>query len=340
MILCRARVFEAARMFSTLVGRSGREFMRQKLLQRHPTKPELDIHLALCDGKPFVLKPVSQSIFDLLQEFKDEFGNNPRLRIHVDDNKKENILVYEYFKSDLLSLVENYPALPLGARKTILKEVGLGLNDIHTKHWIHLDSAAVAYNSPLTYPSLDVKPSNIFLNWSVDEKDQFHLEKVALGDMDYALKLEGQKLLNQRMGNVMWRSPEGQLGKGVGKPSEVFSFALLCLYVITGAQCFHPDFEKLDIEPEPVILFKLLSAFGPLPDALVKHINDEEAGALLRGLWQAIVEDESNEAFEQWSEEIFPNPNSEAKRLILRMTNLDPAKRALMLDIIMDPYWN
>lgn len=61
----------------------------------------------------------------------------------------------------------------------------------------------------------------------MDEKDQFHLEKVALGDMDCALKLEGQKLLNQRMGNVMWRSPEGQLGKGVGKPSEVFSFALL-----------------------------------------------------------------------------------------------------------------
>lgn len=91
-----------------------------------------------CDGKPFVLKPISRSIFDLLQEFKDDFGNNPRLRIHVDDNKKENVLVYEYFKSDLLSLVENYPALSIDARKTILKEVGLGLNDIHTKNWIHL----------------------------------------------------------------------------------------------------------------------------------------------------------------------------------------------------------
>lgn len=45
--------------------------------------------------------------------------------------------------------------------------------------------------------------------------------------MDCALKLEDRKLLNQRMGNVMWRSPEGQLGKGVGKPSEVFSFGLL-----------------------------------------------------------------------------------------------------------------
>jgi hypothetical protein len=29
------------------------------------------------------------------------------------------------------------------------------------------------------------------------------------------------------MGNVMWRSPEGQTGKGIGKPSEVFSFGLL-----------------------------------------------------------------------------------------------------------------
>jgi hypothetical protein len=61
----------------------------------------------------------------------------------------------------------------------------------------------------------------------VDKNDQFQLEKVTLGDMDCALKLEDQKLLNQRMGNVMWRSPEGQLGKGVGKPSEVFSFGLL-----------------------------------------------------------------------------------------------------------------
>ena len=74
--------------------------------------------------------------------------------------------------------------------------------------------------------------------------------------------------------------------------------------------------------------------------ALVKHVNEEEAGALLKGLWQAIAEDESNEAFEQWSEEMFPNLDNEAKRLILRMTNLDPAKRALMSDIIMDPYWN
>ena len=72
-----------------------------------------------------------------------------------------------------------------------------------------------------------MKPNNVFLDWYVDENEQFHLQKVALGDKDCALKLKGEKLLNHRIGNVMWRSPEGQLGKGIGKPSEVFSFALV-----------------------------------------------------------------------------------------------------------------
>ena len=108
------------------------------------------------DGKLFVLKPVSQSIFDLLQEFKDEFGNNPRLRIHVDMNKKENVFVYEYFKTDLLSLVENYPALPIQARKTILKEVGLALNDIHARNWMHLGIILSRFSYHYQYLSADI----------------------------------------------------------------------------------------------------------------------------------------------------------------------------------------
>ena len=65
------------------------------------------------------------------------------------------------------------------------------------------------------------------LNWSSDKKSGFKIERVVLCDLDCALKLKGEKLLNYRMGNVMWRSPEGQMGKGVGKPSEVFSFGLV-----------------------------------------------------------------------------------------------------------------
>lgn len=98
--------------------------------------------------------------------------------------------------------------------------------------------------------------------------------------------------------------------------------------------------KTLDIEPEPVVLFKLLMLFGPLPDALVKHVNDKEAAELFEGLWQSIVEEGLSKPFEQWSKETIPHLDSDARRLRLRMTNLDPTKRASMSDIMMDPYWN
>lgn len=103
-------------------------------------------------------------------------------------------------------------------------------------------------------------------------------------------------------------------------------------------QSFHFDFEELDTEPEVVVLFKLLSTFGPLPDALTKHIDDLKAGELSADLWQVIRENEVKGGFAQWSEDDFPNLNDEAKRIILRMANLDPARRAPISDIITDTY--
>lgn len=84
-----------------------------------------------CNNKPFVVNPVSRSIFEHLQEFPNEFKNHHRLRIHIDQIEKENMLVYEYFKTDLLLMMENCPALPLKVRKTISKEVGLALVEMH-----------------------------------------------------------------------------------------------------------------------------------------------------------------------------------------------------------------
>ncbi len=65
------------------------------------------------------------------------------------------------------------------------------------------------------------------IDWNLDEKGRFRIERVAWGDSDCALKLKGERLLNHRIGNLMWRSPEGQIGKGIGKSSEVFSFGLI-----------------------------------------------------------------------------------------------------------------
>ena len=184
------------------------------------------------ENKPFVVKPVSDSIFRHLEEFKTEFNGNLRLRIHVDQVDKDRILIYEFFKTDLRSLIEKYPPLPIATKKAILKEVALVLNDMHEKEWIHLGKLTRDWILGYTNHFPDVKPDNIFIDWDFDSARQFRLQKIVLGDMDCALKLNGKDLLNFGIGNVRWRSPEGQVGRGVGKPSEVFTFALL-----VGSKC-------------------------------------------------------------------------------------------------------
>lgn len=104
-------------------------------------------------------------------------------------------------------------------------------------------------------------------------------------------------------------------------------------------QSLHFDFAELDTEPEVMILFKLLSTFGPLPDALIKHVDDAKSGELLTDLWQAVRENDANGDFADWTEDGFPNLTDEAKRLILRVTNLNPAKRLTMSEIVKDSYW-
>jgi hypothetical protein len=65
------------------------------------------------------------------------------------------------------------------------------------------------------------------VNCKKDNKGQLNIRKVVLSDLDCSLELEGEKLLHARIGNVIWRSPEAQIGKGLSKPSNIFSYRLL-----------------------------------------------------------------------------------------------------------------
>lgn len=58
--------------------------------------------------------------------------------MHVDSNKEENTLVYEYFRDTFLSLLTKYPDFPLSERKKILRHTGEAIKELHTKDWIHI----------------------------------------------------------------------------------------------------------------------------------------------------------------------------------------------------------
>lgn len=74
-----------------------------------------------------------------------------------------------------------------------------------------------------------MKPDNILVNWTGDSSDTKTVSDVALGDFDIAFKSEGSKAraTPYAIGNAMWRSPEGQTGRGVTKASDIFSFGLV-----------------------------------------------------------------------------------------------------------------
>lgn len=101
---------------------------------------------------------------------------------------------------------------------------------------------------------VDVRPDNILVNWSGDKEEattatdttaadtsatdttvtdttaiEATVTKVALGDFDIAYKLQSgeSRQTPYAIGNAMWRSPEGQTGRGVTKASDIFSFGLV-----------------------------------------------------------------------------------------------------------------
>lgn len=88
-----------------------------------------------------------------------------------------------------------------------------------------------------------MKADNVMVDWSADEEGRFRVKRVALADLDCSLKLEGEKLLQlsggDRLGNVMWRSPEAQTGKGIGKASDVFSYGLVVSEVVSRQEDYY-----------------------------------------------------------------------------------------------------
>lgn len=147
------------RMVSTIVGEFGRVYVQGEVLQRHREDHNLNIFKAeyvsnstnsshslslplncLCrsENTSFVVKRVSRPFYDLSLRLADEFTGSRRLRMHIDCNQKEGILIYPYYKSTLLALIQNDEDFPLLQRYKILRHVAEAIAELHNKSWIHI----------------------------------------------------------------------------------------------------------------------------------------------------------------------------------------------------------
>ncbi|KAG8162571.1 hypothetical protein KVR01_008336 [Diaporthe batatas] len=320
---------------STVRGESGREYIIKEVLRRKwPNKPEYNIYRAECQGESYVAKGVSPSILNLSQELRKEFPDSHRLRMHVDHNEKEHVLVYKYYKHTFLALLTQYPDFQPEEIKKILRCTAEAVKELHDKDWIHID----------------VKPDNILIGWAHDGRGQPRVEKVALGDFDLALKLVDEQPLRgpHAVGNVMWRSPEGQSGKGVAKASEIYSLGLVCIYGLGGGSMLILDDETIQqlrdegIPSRLEIVVRHFMYFGPLPDGLLEHVDDDDWTRLFR-LASELAETGAAEGpacrFEQWSVDNAPHLTPAAKDMIKNMMRLDPAQRVSIDRVLEHPWW-
>ena len=110
-------------------------------------------------------------------------------------------------------------------------------------------------------------------------------------------------------------------------------------------EALHPEFGQLEregIEPELEIMGRLIAFFGPVPDGLVTHIDDENWSKVIRAISEGTMDGGAvgPGRFETWDEKDYPNLDPETKRFLLRMTNLDPSMRATMEELMEDPWWD
>ncbi|KAK0627075.1 kinase-like domain-containing protein [Immersiella caudata] len=314
-------------MASTIVGTSGRLYVQGEVLRRHHKDDKLSIFKAESGNKSFVFKRVSPRVYDLSQNLAAEFAGSRRLRMHIDCNEKEHILFYPYFRDTLLALIKGDPGFPLVERKKILRRVGEAIQELHGKDWIHID----------------VKPDNILVNWICDKEGNKTVADVALGDFDIASKLEGGEpcQTTHAIGNVMWRSPEGQTGR-VTKASDMFSFGLVCIYVLGGGECLllndYQELVKNGISPEQEILIRHFSYFGPVTEGLLQQVNSEDWRNALKGASQIaeeVVMEQPELRFEWWGKELGP----EVQNMISGMTNTGPMARTTIDQVLAHPWW-
>lgn len=219
---------------------------------------------------------------------------------------------------------------------------------------------------------LDLKPDNILLNYHDNGDSTIVITATKIADIDNAVHLSKGQAIYATVGNVYWRSPEAQVGVGISKPTDVFSFGLVvssfsissrpCIHNVssnsTRIQCIHVmlrinilGFTQEELQPDvdtgPQVMDRMIRYFGLVPDALFNDIPNQWR-QILQVLNDSYCNEESFEPFSEWGQRVFPilvtDPNFEYldsgfKRFIGRMMSMDPDERATVEELLNDPWW-
>ncbi|KAI3085200.1 hypothetical protein CBS147339_1450 [Penicillium roqueforti] len=289
-------------------GLSGRTYTIEHVLQEEVSPPR-QVYRASADGQNFILKYIHPIDFEDLQEVNNRLrGNASHVRLTVDTIPNKSMFVFETFTGHLLTLAQK--GLPLPVTKKILKDALTGLAQLHDQDIVHTD----------------IKQDNVFINWQ-DRNGKIIVDKVQLGNLEDAAHIPpGCDMVGKQAGNWMWRSPEAHARGPVNKPSDVFSFALVCICAVHKRIIFAVREDELEegVDPIAVVIERQISYFADEDglNGFLKHLGDNPWVRVFEVTWDGLNQKTPRQPFVLWN-----GVDDDFKSLVCAMARFDPGER-------------
>ncbi|OBT99768.1 hypothetical protein VE01_02000 [Pseudogymnoascus verrucosus] len=269
--MLRKSIAKLASVPNELVGAAGRRYQFKELLQERPLLGR--VWLATSGQDQYILKDIPEDIISNFNEkIRPQLRDSPYIRLPLDTIPDQRVLIYKYLTDDFLSLVRK--KISMRAREKILRDSLQGIAELHDHEIVHLD----------------IKPDNIMVTCSHTGQETT-VEQVQVTDLENAAHLPKVRCMKGMLaGNENWRSPEAHFKGELNKPTDMFSFGIMCIYALLGRVILgaDDDLQKHVAQgalPFPIRLQRQVSYFGNQEgvEGLLKHIGDDGMLPMLPG---------------------------------------------------------
>ncbi|KAN0115152.1 kinase-like protein [Hyaloscypha variabilis] len=237
----------------------------------------------------------------LIEQILQQKGNSPH-RVSLASAGNEKFILKDVPSAQFDYIRGIYPQ-PLDTLR--------GLAALHERNIVHTD----------------VKANNILVDW--DKGDHgISIKQVKLADIEDATRVDpNSDIVGIQVGNLMWRSPESHTQARVNKPSDIFSFGIVCIYVMTRRIIFKVEEEDLEegaVEPLAVILERQISYFADEEglNAFLKYLGDSPWCHVLE-----VLRDGFNKTNPRKPVTLWKGIDEDFRDLITGLTKFDPAQR-------------
>ncbi|KAL3467054.1 kinase-like domain-containing protein [Aspergillus heterothallicus] len=269
------------------------------------------------DGKRVVLKYIQPENFDNHLDVNDRLQDlDSHIRLAEDLIPDTFMVVYEFCPYSSLDMVKQIET-PLRLLKKILKSILSILAELHDRDIVH----GV------------FKKNNIFIDLTKNE-DTVTIDSVQLTlSEDIAHVHPGSNIVGKSVGSRQWNSPEAYAMGPVNKPSDIFAFALICLFVVQRMPMMADTTD--DLNPTDSRLHLIDNSVSAIEHQMSLFADKVGLRGFLDYLGRnhpmvPLIElaregfnvDRPREPFSEWE-----GLDEDFKDLILKMTNFDPNKR-------------